>query len=102
MTDVEHMKWWGWGREGVGFHWEDKPTFAPFVLKAVGLDLHSAKAVEPPKFDDIDVAASIASAAFVASLAGLIGEDYVTTDDMDRVVHTFGKSLPIRPVVPPD
>src|SRR5690606_4354852 len=34
---VKHMKWWGWGNEGTGFHWEDKPGFAPFVLKAVGL-----------------------------------------------------------------
>ena len=28
---VKHMKWWGWGVEGVGFHHEDKPGFAPFV-----------------------------------------------------------------------
>ena len=39
MSDVKHMKWWGWGVDGVGFHYEDKPGFAPFVLQAVGLDL---------------------------------------------------------------
>ena len=27
------MKWWGWGVEGVGFHHEDKPAFAPFVSR---------------------------------------------------------------------
>ena len=37
MSDVKHMKWWGWGLEGVGFHYDDKPGFAPFVLQAVGL-----------------------------------------------------------------
>ncbi|WP_230207784.1 hypothetical protein [Microlunatus sp. Gsoil 973] len=37
--DVKHMKWWGWGVEGVAFHFDDKPKFAPFVKKAVGLDL---------------------------------------------------------------
>ncbi len=47
MTDVKHMKWWGWGLDGVGFHWEDKPGFAPFVLKAVGLDLLTAAARRP-------------------------------------------------------
>ena len=49
MTDVKHMKWWGWGNEGVGFHWEDKPGFADFVKYAVGLDLHTAAPVEKPE-----------------------------------------------------
>jgi alkyldihydroxyacetonephosphate synthase len=48
MTDVEHMKWWGWGVEGVGFHHEDKPGFAPFVLQAVGLDLATAERAKQP------------------------------------------------------
>ena len=33
MTGVKHMKWWGWGVEGVAFHHEDKPAFAPFVRR---------------------------------------------------------------------
>ena len=35
---VAHMKWWGWGVEGVAFHHEDKPGFAPFVKKIVGVE----------------------------------------------------------------
>ena len=93
MTDVEHMKWWGWGVEGVGFHHEDKPGFAPFVLKAVGLDLATAKKAEQPEFDDVSLDASAARPEFVAALAGVVGEDFVTTDAMERVVHTYGKSL---------
>jgi alkyldihydroxyacetonephosphate synthase len=87
------MKWWGWGVEGVGFHWEDKPGFAPFVEFAVGLDLHTAPVVGMPEFDKLTVAKSLASAAFTASLASVVGEDYVTTDKMERVVHTYGKSI---------
>lgn len=93
MTDVQHMKWWGWGVEGVGFHWEDKPGFAPFVQFAVGLDLHTAPVVGMPEFDKITVAKSLASPAFTASLASVVGEDNVTTDKMERVVHTYGKSI---------
>jgi alkyldihydroxyacetonephosphate synthase len=98
MTDatnkhVKHMKWWGWGLDGVGFHWQDKPGFAPFVLKAVGLDLHTAKVVEPPKFDDITVPKSVATAAFLKTLGGIVGADDVRTDNMERVVHVYGKSL---------
>ncbi|TXK19932.1 FAD-binding oxidoreductase [Homoserinibacter sp. GY 40078] len=87
------MKWWGWGVEGVGFHHEDKPAFAPFVLNAVGLDLSTATRAEQPVFDELNLAPSAARAEFTAALAGIVGEDHVSTDDMDRVVHTYGKSL---------
>ncbi|MEO5534207.1 MAG: FAD-binding oxidoreductase [Pseudolysinimonas sp.] len=98
MTDadnkkVSHMKWWGWGFDGVGFHWEDKPDFAPFVLQAVGLDLHTAKPVPEPSFADVKIPKSRTTAKFSAALAGIVGEDDVTSDDMERVVHTYGKSL---------
>ena len=93
MTNVQHMKWWGWGVEGVGFHWEDKPGFAPFVQYAVGLDLHTAPVVGMPEFDKLTVVKSLATPAFTASLASVVGEDNVTTDKMERVVHTYGKSI---------
>jgi alkyldihydroxyacetonephosphate synthase len=93
MSDVKHMKWWGWGVEGVGFHWEDKPGFAPFVLKAVGLDLHAAKPVDPPAFDDLSIGAPVVKQAFLKTLQGIVGADDATTDPMERVVHTYGKSL---------
>lgn len=91
-VDVKHMKWWGWGVEGVGFHHDDKPGFAPFVKFAVGLDL-STPAVPVVGFDEVDVPKSILSDSFLATLSGICGEAFVRTDDLDRVVHTFGKSI---------
>ena len=93
MTDVKHMKWWGWGIDGVGFHHEDKPGFAPFVLKAVGLNLNTAERASEPAFADLKVPASIATPEFIAGLAAIVGEDNVSTDDKLRVIHTYGKSL---------
>jgi len=93
MTDVKHMKWWGWGVDGVGFHYEDKPGFAPFVEYAVGLDLINATRAGEPSFADLKVGKSVATAAFVKTLTGIVGADNVTTDDMARVVHTYGKSI---------
>jgi alkyldihydroxyacetonephosphate synthase len=93
MTAVKHMKWWGWGNEGVGFHHEDKPGFAPFVLQAVGLDLLTATRAGEPSFDDLKVGKSKAKVAFVKELAAIVGTDNVSTDDMLRVIHTYGKSL---------
>ncbi|KQM59214.1 FAD-binding oxidoreductase [Agreia sp. Leaf210] len=92
MSDVKHMKWWGWGVDGVAFHHENKPGFAPFVKKNLGLDLTKTKG-EPPTFADIDVPFSRAAESFVLLLAGIVGDDHVETDDMSRVVHTFGKSI---------
>lgn len=93
MSDVKHMKWWGWGVEGVGFHWEDKPGFAPFVLEAVGLDLHSAAPVARPEFSELTIAKSVAPAALLKALGSIVGADDVRTDDMERVVHVYGKSF---------
>ena len=93
MTDVKHMKWWGWGLDGVGFHYEDKPGFAPFVLQAVGLDLLTATRAGEPAFSDLKVPKSIATAAFTKTLVGIVGDEHVSTDDMLRVIHTYGKSL---------
>lgn len=94
MTDdVKHMKWWGWGNEGTAFHWQDKPGFAPFVLKAVGLDLHSATAAKAPSFDDMTIPKPVATAAFLKTLGGIVGTDDVRTDDMERVIHVYGKSF---------
>ena len=93
MTDVQHMKWWGWGNEGVGFHHEDKPGFAPFILDSLALDLHTAKVIGTPSFGAITVPKPIATAALTKSLTDIVGEKFIKTDDMERVVHTFGKSL---------
>ncbi|MGI8769216.1 MAG: FAD-binding oxidoreductase, partial [Propionibacteriaceae bacterium] len=89
---VQHMKWWGWGVEGVAFHHEDKPALQPFVLKAVHLDLNNP-AAKPMTLDDLDIPASQASDDLIAALAGEVGEEYVLTEDLDRIVHTYGKSL---------
>lgn len=93
MSDVKHMKWWGWGNEGVGFHHDDKPGFAPFVLEAVGLDLIAATKAEEPSFAELNVPKSTISAAFSQKLTEIVGAGHVTTDDKVRVIHTYGKSL---------
>lgn len=93
MTQVKHMKWWGWGKDGVGFHYDDKPAFAPFVLQAVGLDLATAVQAQEPSFADLTVPASNAKAALLTTLTGIVGAEHVSTDDMLRVIHTYGKSL---------
>lgn len=92
MTDVTHQKWWGWGVEGIAFHHEDKPHFAPFVLDKIGIDL-SQPGTPPPDFADIDVPASRLGEDLKTALRSAVGDHHVITDDMDRVVHTYGKGM---------
>ena len=91
MPDVKHMKWWGWGVEGVAFHHEDKPGFRPFVIEAVDLDV----AVEPTArpLEELDVPRPLIPAELVAELRDAVGPDNLVTSDNDRIVHTYGKSV---------
>ncbi len=93
MKGVKHMKWWGWGVDGVSFHHEDKPKFAPFVRERVGIDVTTPGASTPLTFDELDIPASWLNDDLRATLSGIVGPDYVTSDDMERLVHTYGKSV---------
>ncbi|MPV49157.1 FAD-binding protein [Pseudactinotalea sp. HY160] len=92
MSEVMHHKWWGWGVEGIAFTHDNKPRFAPFVLEKVAIDL-SEPGGKPPAFDDITVPASLLGDGDADRLRGIVGDHHVTTDDLERVVHTYGKGL---------
>ena len=93
MTDVKHMKWWGWGVEGVSFEHEDKPGFAPFILERLALDLHATTPSGAPSFDEVTVAKSLITPALTKTLTEIVGAANITTDKMERVIHAYGKSL---------
>jgi len=92
--NVKHQKWWGWGYDGVPeFRYDNKPAFAPFVLKNVGLDLRTAPVVRPPALAELGVPASRASADDLAALRAIVGDDHVVLDDELRIVHWAGRSV---------
>jgi alkyldihydroxyacetonephosphate synthase len=91
MPDVKHMKWWGWGIEGVSFHHENKPGFRPFVINAIDLDV-SATPVAPMSLEDLPIPAPMISGELLAELRDAVGSDNAVQDDLDRIVHTYGKS----------
>ena len=92
MADVKHMKWWGWGVEGVAFTYDNKPDFAPFVKKAVGLELDGS-AGSTVSFADLTLPSSTIDPTFLAELAAVVGADNAIVDDELRLVHTYGKSI---------
>ncbi len=92
MANVKHMKWWGWGVEGVSFHHDDKPYLVPFVKKAIGVDLN-APADPPLVLEDMPIPDPMIGADLLAELTSTVGADNIASDAMDRMVHTYGKSI---------
>jgi alkyldihydroxyacetonephosphate synthase len=92
MPDVKHMKWWGWGVEGVSFHHENKPAFRPFVINAIDLDVNTPP-IAPRSLDDLSIPAPMISDQLLAELIDAVGTENAVKDDLDRLVHTYGKSL---------
>jgi alkyldihydroxyacetonephosphate synthase len=86
------MKWWGWGEDGVSFSHDDKPGFKPFLGKHLGIDVDKTSA-RHLAFDELDVPAPELSADLRAALERAVGDEYVSDDPLDRVVHARGKSL---------
>lgn len=91
--EVKRHKWWGWGLDDVTFRWDNKPAFAPFAKRKIGLDLHSLTVEPEPRLADHPVPPSRIDAADRARLVELLGEDNVLVDDEMRVVHSFGRSV---------
>jgi alkyldihydroxyacetonephosphate synthase len=91
MADVKHMKWWGWGVEGVSFHHENKPAFRPFVINAIDLDVNTTPA-SPMALDDLAIPAPLIGDQLLAELTDAVGAENAVQDDLDRIVHTYGKS----------
>src|SRR5437762_2063330 len=89
---MKHMKWWGWGEEGVSFRHDDKPAFAAFVKTVIDVDVTKAPAAAP-HFDSFPVPPSLASPELRSSLQAIVGSENLKDDALDRVVHAYGKGL---------
>ncbi|OYN88106.1 FAD-binding oxidoreductase [Parenemella sanctibonifatiensis] len=85
------MKWWGWGVDGVAFNPDNKPKFPGFVQEKVGIDIYHT--TSEPRFEDLDVPASQLPEDLRATLVAALSEEQVVTEDLERVVHAYGKGV---------
>jgi alkyldihydroxyacetonephosphate synthase len=86
------MKWWGWGDEDVSFTHEDKPELGPFIAYALGVDVERVTS-RPVAFDDLRIPDPSLPDGLQAALTEAVGDEQVSDDPLDRVVHARGKSL---------
>ncbi|MCW2811168.1 MAG: putative FAD-linked oxidase [Friedmanniella sp.] len=92
MPAVKHMKWTGWGVEGLGFHHEDKPGLRPFVQEVIDVDLDEPSA-PGLTLEQLPIADPIITEDLLGALRGAVGADNVLSDALERIVHTYGKSI---------
>lgn len=86
------MKWWGWGDETESFTHEDKPELGPFLRRALEIDVTRISS-RPVPFAELDIPDFALTADLRAALERAVGEQWVSTSTLDRVVHARGKSL---------
>jgi alkyldihydroxyacetonephosphate synthase len=89
---MRHMKWWGWGDDGISFRQDDKPEFAAFVKSAIDIDVTKAAAAVTD-LNSLPIPSSTSSPQLRASLESIVGAANLKDDALERVVHAYGKGL---------
>src|SRR5262245_50758665 len=89
---LKHMKWWGWGEDGVSFRHDDKPAFAAFIKDVIDIDV-TLPPVSVRDLASFPIPPSCASPELKSSLEVIVGSVNLKDDLLDRVVHSYGKSL---------
>jgi alkyldihydroxyacetonephosphate synthase len=89
---VNHMKWWGWGEEGISFRYDDKPAFAAFVETAINIDVRKAPAAVAD-VNSLPIPSSRAPHELRSALQTIVGAGHLNDTPLDRVVHAYGKGL---------
>jgi alkyldihydroxyacetonephosphate synthase len=86
------MKWWGWGSESYSFQMDQKPNLWPWIIKKIGIN-PDVKTL-PVKIDTIKIKSPILNLEFIRALEKNLKSNQITSDDHERLLHTYGKSYP--------
>ncbi|MES2614196.1 MAG: FAD-binding oxidoreductase [Bdellovibrionota bacterium] len=85
------MKWWGWGNPNFTFPMENKPNLWPFIRSKVGLQSDD-KTAEPVAREKVKLAPPNIDEQFMLNLAKVLRPEQFSTDDDQRLLHSYGKS----------
>jgi alkyldihydroxyacetonephosphate synthase len=88
MDVVKHMKWSGWGEEGVSFQHKDKPAFAAFVKSAIDIDV----SLDPEPVQDLaqmEIPPANVPSELISELQRIAGIPYISQESSDRVAHAW-------------
>ena len=89
MTQIEKLKWWGWGLKGHRYILSDPHNFWSFLENTLG-PLQQSHRID--SLNDIPLPSPQLSSADLDMLRQLFGNDSVTTNAAERLIHASGKS----------
>jgi alkyldihydroxyacetonephosphate synthase len=92
MYTAKHMKWWGWGDEGVGFDSNAHPGLWPYAKAQLGVEEDEADAPHVP-IEAVRLREAIRHDGFLAELRLWMRADQISDSRHERVIHAYGKGF---------
>jgi alkyldihydroxyacetonephosphate synthase len=92
MYTAKHMKWWGWGDEGVGFNSSAHPGLWPYAKAVLGVEGENLN-TPPVPIKAVQLREAIRHGSFLAELRITIRDDQICNSRYERLVHAYGKGL---------
>lgn len=83
-------KWWGWGWEDRALPVESRPVLWRYLQDRLKLDPRVRR--EVVRLESIRVPPSLLAPREIDELRGIVGEENVSVEDRDRIVHSAGRS----------
>jgi alkyldihydroxyacetonephosphate synthase len=92
MYTAKHMKWWGWGNEGVTFNSSAHPGLWPYAKAVLGIEEENLE-TSPVPIETVQLREAICSSRFSAELRQSMRADQICDSRHERLVHTYGKGF---------
>ncbi|MGC2170697.1 MAG: FAD-binding oxidoreductase [Candidatus Sulfotelmatobacter sp.] len=92
MYTAKHMKWWGWGDEGVGFNSSAHPGAWPYAKAQLEVEDDEVNA-EPLPIEAVRLREAIRHEGFLAEVRRSVRADQICESRRERVIHTCGKGF---------
>jgi alkyldihydroxyacetonephosphate synthase len=70
---------------------QEQAGFSALVINAIDLDVNATPVV-PMSLEDLHIPQPMISGRLLAELRDAVGSENAVQDDLDRIVHTYGKS----------
>jgi alkyldihydroxyacetonephosphate synthase len=92
MYKAQHMKWWGWGDEEVGFDSHAHPGLWPYAKAVLDVEEDTADAPRVP-LEAVHLLDAIRHDGFLADLRRGMRADQICDSRRERVIHAYGKGF---------
>jgi alkyldihydroxyacetonephosphate synthase len=92
MYTAKHMKWWGWGDEGVSFDSGAHPGLWPYAKAVLGVEEENLD-TSPVPIEAAQLRQAICHDGFLAELRLSMRADQICDSRHERLVHAYGKGF---------